>query len=73
MGDLGNRRALPPRGLLRKACSIAGKAFCNAPGGEALHRLGSVQSGMPGGTLKPGASKDLLSLLLYNSLVILLI
>lgn len=73
VGDLGNRRALPPRGLLRKACSIAGKAFCNAPGGEDLHRLGWVQSGMPGGMLKPGASRDLLSFSLYNSLVISLI
>lgn len=73
MGDLGNRRALPPRGLLRKPCSIAGEAFCNIAGGEDQHRLGSVQSGIPGGMLKPGASADLLSFSSYNSLVILLI
>lgn len=73
VGDLGNRRAAPPRGLLRKPCSIAEEAFCNAPGGEDQHRLGSVQSGIPGGMLKAGASTDLLSFSSYNSLVILLI
>lgn len=73
VGDLGNRRALLPRGLLRKPCSTAEEAFCNAPGGGDQHRLGSVQSGIPGGRLKPGASTGLLSFSSYNSLVILLI
>lgn len=73
VGDLRSTRALFPRGLLRKPCSVAEDAFCHAPGGGDQHRLGSVQSGIPGGMLKPGASTHLLSFSLYNSLVFLLI
>lgn len=60
---------------LQEGCSesLAEEAFCNAPGGGDQPRLGSVQSGIPGGMPKPGASTDLLSFSSYNSLVILLI